>query len=201
MIFLNNFNYLEYLLRHQFAGVLSPAQGDIEPIIGLLVPIEVALGEIQLWSGQEITRPEFVRYLKQNNVFSGDIDQFAKLLERLKTQTKEQRLERTTNYAKLKEIADILDVSYSRIEGGKLSGRTGSVSADGIILAGGRSKRHLSGISRRLNFLEKTDTGFKLDRPLTVREAETVRSVIGLKKRPSLTATQKTDLPIEKMAA
>ncbi len=201
MTYINNFNYLEYLRRHGFVGALNPAQGDIEPIIGLLVPIEIAIGEIQLWSGQEVTRPEFVKYLKQNNVFAGDIDQFEKLRERLKTQTKEQRLERTTNNAKLKEIADILDVSYSRIHGGKLSGRTGHVSADGMVLADGRSKRHLSGIARRLSFLDRTDTGFKLDRPLTAKEAETVRSVLGLKKRPSLTAAEKTDRPIVKMAA
>lgn len=185
MKYLDNFNYLEFLKRHHFIGPIYPVKGDIEPIISLLVPTETAMSEIQHWSGQEVTKNEFVKYLRQNNVFVGDGD----ALQKLKSQTKEQRLKRTTDNAKLAKIADILEVSHSRIDGSKLTGRTGFVSEDGSISIQSRSKRHQSGITRRLGFLEQSEGGFRLNQDTTPREAEAIRAALGLKKRPSKPAS------------
>ena len=107
----------------------------------------------------------------------------------------------STANTKLKEIADALLVSRNRIDGDKLSGKGGSINDDGSIFVESRSKRHLSGISRRLGFLEKTDNGFKLDHSPTEREAEVIRTVLGLKKRPSAKTSEKEGVPTEKVTS
>lgn len=178
-------------------GLIYYDKSTGDKIDSILVPIDCALGEIQFWSGQDITRAEFVSYLKSNDIFMGDIDDFAKLKEKLKSQTKEQRFKARADNAKLRDIADNLEVSYARVEGGKLSGRSGFIRDDGTVSVEPRSKRHLSGIRRRLGFLRQTDGGFRLERDLTPREAETLRDVLGFKKRPSPKVSQKEGAPIE----
>ena len=170
-----------------------------QPIInGLLVPIEVALSEIQFWSGQTTTRAEFLRYLRESDVFYGDIEEFQKL----KKQAREKQSRMTANAScKLKEIADALEVSHNRIDGSKLAGKAGSIKDDGSIFVESRSKRHLSGIGRRLGFLERTDTGFRLDHTPSDREAEVIRTVLGIKKRPSSKIAAKIGAPIENGAS
>lgn len=188
---------MEYLKRHFMIGSLYFDQSTGVYIFGLLVPVDNALDEIRYWSGQGITKSEFVTYLRHNEIFIGDIDEFVKLREKVKKETKEQRLKRMANNAKLKEIADTLEVSYARVEGGKLSGKSGFVRDDGTIAVDARSKRHLSGIRRRLGFLRQEDDGFRLDRTLTAREAEALRDVLGIKKRPSFTISPKEGVPFE----
>lgn len=192
------FNFIEYLRRHLLLGRLSPpSSGSNEPIIeGLLVPVETALAEISYWPGQDVTRGEFLRYLRSNNIFIGDLEDF----KALKQKAKEQGLRITSDTnSKLIDIADNLHVSASRIDGSKLVGRTGYIQDDGSIYVESRSKRHLSGIKRKLGFLDQTGNGFQLNRTPTAMEAEAIRGVLGLKKRPSSNLTQKEGVPTEKM--
>lgn len=189
----DGFNYVEFLRRRQFIGPLYQSSADqgSHKFDGLLVPVEVALAEVQSWSGQETTRSDFVKRLKQTGVFVGDIEDF----QTQRQKVKEQGHRRLETIEKLKRIADALDISYARIDHDKLSGRTGSIRDDGSISVDSRSKRHLSGIKRRLGFLEPSETGFKLDRTPTPREAEAIRMVLGIKKRPPSRTSKKSEAP------
>jgi hypothetical protein len=82
--FLKGFNFIEFLKRRSFIGQLHPgirSEDQRNPIIGLLVPVQSAIDECELWSGQELPRKEFVNYLKTNNVFLGDADDLLRLKE------------------------------------------------------------------------------------------------------------------------
>ena len=95
MIYRDNFNYVEFLIRHGFIGQLYPTtKGSLEPIIiGLLAPVETALAEVLHWSGQDMNRAEFLKYLKQNDIFVGDLEE----LQKAKQKAKEEGLKIATN--------------------------------------------------------------------------------------------------------
>jgi len=67
------FDFVEFLQRRHFIGLIS------RDMYALLVPIQNALEECLLWSGQDISRDQLLKYLKANDihVFS-DIDDFTK---------------------------------------------------------------------------------------------------------------------------
>jgi hypothetical protein len=89
--YLRGFDYIGYLrmprrpkskgVPYSCIGPLHPARKSdpAEPIDGLLVPLQTALDECLLWSGQDVTKHEFVKYLKANDIFLGNIEDFAKL--------------------------------------------------------------------------------------------------------------------------
>lgn len=95
----------------------------------------------------------------------------------------------------LLSLCDALAISYSRIKnaaphGRTILGRHGDIQSQNgywYLYVEAKSKRHLSGIKRKLAFMElvtdMTDAGeFKLDRMPTTTEAETIRNVLGIKK-------------------
>jgi hypothetical protein len=126
-LFLKNCNYIGFLKRKSFIGQLHPAissEDQRNPIVGLLVPIQIAIDECDLWSGQELPRKEFVTYLKNNNIFLGDVDDLLKLKEQ---RSKNIIRETVMATAKLHDIADAIDVSILRRDGAKLSGRKGYI--------------------------------------------------------------------------
>jgi hypothetical protein len=114
----------------------------------------------------------------------------AKILERQK---------KGHSVTSLKELTEHLDVSPDKAKRGSISGKRGDIVFSGdrwSISTSPRSKRHASGISRRLGFMEPveiTDSRcqFRLDRMPTSSEAEVIREIVGLNKRPELTPEQR----------
>ena len=101
---MNGFNYIDYLKRHLMLGQVDPWRKTLEdqPIFTLLVDLNTAIEECKLWSGQEISKQEFVNYLKINDIYLfKNIDEFKNLKEKKiteptvfkvkKTMSKEQR--------------------------------------------------------------------------------------------------------------
>jgi hypothetical protein len=188
-------NFVLFLRKCKFIGQLT--QGD-NPIIGLLVAIDTALDECKLWSNQEITRSEFMDYLNKNRIFIGDINKFQeaktnKSIQNMIEQQKEAKV-------RLQKIADSVEVSGNRlkIEDGQsmLTGRNGYINSDWKVYVEARSKRHFSGVKRRLDFMKMLNdhgTGgeFAIDHPPTASEAETLRAVLGMKKRPTVAPESK----------
>lgn len=68
---LNGFDYVEYLKRHGYIGQIDPwrRHDNGDPVLCLLTSVEPALQECISWSGQEMTRSEFVKYLQSENIF------------------------------------------------------------------------------------------------------------------------------------
>lgn len=81
---LNGFDYIEYLKRHGYIGQIDPwrRHDNGDPVLCLLTSVEPALNECEGWSGQELKRGEFVRYLKANDIFVfRSVEEFAKYKE------------------------------------------------------------------------------------------------------------------------
>jgi hypothetical protein len=198
--YLKGFNFIEYLKRKSLVGQLHPIEDHRQPIIGLLVSLPTAIAECELWSGQELDRHSFIKYLKGNSIFLGDADDLLKLKEqRAKNISKENIL----NREKLSKIADAIEVSSSRANGDKLLGRKGhiSVSDNGLVAyVGNKSKRHYGSLSKKLSFMQPRSmynediAQFSLDRLPTSEEAQLLRSVVGFKKRPTLSDERKKQL-------
>lgn len=71
-------DYVSYLNNLRMIGPVDPwKRDDGSPALALLVAVDNALAECTDWSRQEITRSEFLNYLKDNDilVFS-NIDEF-----------------------------------------------------------------------------------------------------------------------------
>ena len=68
---LQGFNYVEYLKRHHFIGQIDPwrRHDNGNPVLCLLTAVEPAINECEGWSGQELKRGEFIKYLKDNDIF------------------------------------------------------------------------------------------------------------------------------------
>lgn len=68
---LNGFDYIEYLKRHSMIGQIDPwrRHDNGDSVLCLIVSVDTALNESEGWSGQELTRGEFVKYLQSNNIF------------------------------------------------------------------------------------------------------------------------------------
>jgi hypothetical protein len=192
-LFLKNCNYIRFLKGKSFIGQLHPAIGSEDqrnPIVGLLVPIQIAIDECELWSGQELPRKEFVTYLRNNDIFLGDANDFLKSKEQ---RSKNIISESVMNTARLHDIANALDVSILRRDGAKLLGRKGYIIAldTGLVVhAANKSKRHYSSLRKQLAFMEPRNTchddvaEFSLDRLPTPEEGRAIRKVLGFKKRP-----------------
>lgn len=59
---------------------VSHERGDIE---ALLVPVQVALDECNGWSNQDITKAQFLAYLRENDVeVFNSVEDFVKLKKR-----------------------------------------------------------------------------------------------------------------------
>jgi len=87
---MNGFNYIDYLKRHFMLGQVDPWRKTLEdkPIFTLLVDLNTAIEECKLWSGQEISKQEFVNYLKINDIYLfKNIDEFKEVKERKQTAT------------------------------------------------------------------------------------------------------------------
>lgn len=221
--FLHGFNYVLYLKRLGAIGQIYPVDRNDtgEPIIGLLVPIQIAYDECMNWSGQgqtldyfgklkdpneefdHITIAEFTKYLKTHKIFIGDINQFVKAKEE---RAKKMKAKDPLVLKQLDDIATALDVSTTRIKGSRIEGRKGYISTDRsswIVALSPKSIRHWTSMKKQLvfmtclipDFYAIRDKGeFKLDRMPTADEAETVRKLVGLNKRPELSDERRNAL-------
>lgn len=82
---LKGFDFTGYLKRHFFIGQIDPwrRHDNGDPVLCLLTSVETALNECEGWSGQEITRAEFVKELQSNNIFVfRTIEEFKKYKEK-----------------------------------------------------------------------------------------------------------------------
>lgn len=78
------FDFVEYLKKHWLVGQLDPWRrtDDGKPLFALLVPVDTALAECKEWSKIEISRAEFIDYLKLNDVLTfRNVDEFVKIKE------------------------------------------------------------------------------------------------------------------------
>ena len=201
------FNYTKYLERQKMIGPLDPwnKNDPTKPIIGLLVPLEIAINECVHWSGQEITRSEFLRYLTDNGVHAfNTIDDFRKA----KTSSREKTPRKTK---RLLEIVDELNVSKERIKFSEgfnrflIAGKSGYVHDDESNLSlihvyvSGRSKRHWSSIKRKLSFMKLVkDDGkgghFSFDTVPDNQQASAIRNMVGLSRCHTITPEHKEAL-------
>jgi hypothetical protein len=81
------FDYASFLKRKLMVGQVDPWRRTDEgkPLYVVLVPVDVALKECSEWSNQEITRSEFINYLKLNDILClRDINEFQKIKEEKK---------------------------------------------------------------------------------------------------------------------
>jgi hypothetical protein len=211
------FDYIGYLKRHSMIGPMHPwnKNDQAAPIMGLLVPVQSALDEIIGWTGQDITRNEFLAHLKENNIsVFNNIDEFVNLKSK-PIDGQQQHREKRTTYPKyrqsprLPELADRLEVSRTRIKyddqrGWLIVGKSGDIYLDEenwYIYATAKSKRHFSSLKRQLAFMTLLSSfiedGFvcgefslPIDRFPTSGEATIIRKFAGLKKsRPKIVST------------
>jgi hypothetical protein len=124
MEYLNGFNYATYLKRRLMVGQVDPWRrtDDGKPIYTILVPVETAIKECEEWSGQDISRSEFINYLKLNDILCfRNVEEFKKLKEELKEieekplkvrkrQISEEHREKLRNNAK-KARSKLLEIS------------------------------------------------------------------------------------------
>jgi hypothetical protein len=201
------FNYTKYLERRKMIGQLHPWNrfDQSKPIIGLLVPLEIAINECVHWSGQEITRSEFLRYLTDNGVHAfNTIDDFCK----------EKARNRETTPRKTKRLLEIvgeLNVSKERIKYSEgfnrflIAGKSGYVHDDESnpslmrVYVSGRSKRHWSSIKRKLSFMKLLkDEGkgghFSFDTMPDNQQASAIRNMVGLSRCHTITPEHKEAL-------
>jgi hypothetical protein len=116
-----SFNFIEFLKRRKFIDQLSPysridpcLDGIHQPdtIMGLLVPVDIAKDECELWFGQELPRGAFVKYLEDNDIsIFRTADDFGKEKEGLMKTTKEHK----KAVELLSIIADLIDVSQETL--------------------------------------------------------------------------------------
>lgn len=77
-------DYVRYLKGFRMIGQIDPWRADDngKPIFALLVTVDVALAECIALSGQDMTRHEFLSYLKEQDVqVFKNVDEFANLKE------------------------------------------------------------------------------------------------------------------------
>jgi hypothetical protein len=201
------FNYTKYLERRKMIGKLHSWNkfDQTVPVIGLLVPLDVAINECVHWSSQDITRSEFLRYLSDSGVHVfNTIDDFTKEKERDQG-TKPRKTKR------LLEITDELNVSKERIEYSSIhkrfiiAGKSGWVHEDEsnpsltCVYVSGRSKRHWSSIKRKLPFMKLLkDDGkggyFSFDKLPDSEQAAAIRNMVGMSKCHTITGEHKEAL-------
>ena len=106
--------------------------------------------------------------------------------------TKEENLSITV----LQGIADQLHVSLSRVSmtDGKniIQGKYGHVDSNWNVFLEVRSKRHMSGLKRRLDFMRLLNADdnmieFTVNHPPSADEAKMLRDALGIRKRPTST--------------
>lgn len=91
---LDGFDYVTYLKRRLMVGEIDPWRKTDEgkKLYTLLVSVEIAMEECQLWSGQEFTRHDFINYLKVNDVLTfKNIEDVVNLRESKVEETKIER--------------------------------------------------------------------------------------------------------------
>lgn len=104
-------NYVKYLKNLRMIGPVDPWKlDDGSPAMALLVPVESALVECNAWGNQDMTRNDFLTYLKTNDVLVfKNIDDFVnwkknKLKpsekEKFKRTISEERKNQLRNHAK-----------------------------------------------------------------------------------------------------
>ncbi len=71
MSYLKGFDFVNYLKKHFHVGQIDPwrRHDNGDPVLCLITSVEISLEECKLWSNQDITRSEFVKYLQENNIF------------------------------------------------------------------------------------------------------------------------------------
>lgn len=102
----NNINYVDYLKKHFYIGQIDPwrVHDDGQPILCLLTKVEDALEECKLWSLQDITRTEFIKYLEANRIFVfKNVDEFGKVREDIRNGEKVIKLARKRTRRNLTE--------------------------------------------------------------------------------------------------
>jgi hypothetical protein len=106
---LNKFNFADYLKRRPWqkdicdgrpwVGQVDPWRkyDDGKPIMALLTPVENALEECVAWSGQDMTREQFIKVLRNQGVLVfKNVDEFAKLREHREKEAKAEKKARKT---------------------------------------------------------------------------------------------------------
>lgn len=66
----DGFDYATYLKRHLMAGQIDPWRKTDEgkPLYALLVSVDIAMEECLGWSKQELSKYQFINYLKVNDI-------------------------------------------------------------------------------------------------------------------------------------
>lgn len=85
-------DYVEYLKRHFFIGQIDPWRRteDGRPILCLLTNVKDAIEECKNWSGEEISKQEFLRIMKEGDIFVfRNIEEFQKVKDELKDSRKQ----------------------------------------------------------------------------------------------------------------
>lgn len=116
---MNSIDIAKYLKSYRMIGQLYPDRKDIEgkPIIALLVPLSTAMAEFTEWSGQDVTKGEFVKALKDDGVLVfNSVDDYVKVrddVKALEKQLKKDKKKQKRNISeerknKLKEHAELM---------------------------------------------------------------------------------------------
>jgi hypothetical protein len=212
-IHLNGFNYTEFLKRRQFIGQVHPwnkNEQNNNPMMALLVPVQNAIDECNYWSGQDITREQFLTYMKNNNIYVfKNIDDFVKARE----EYDKNRKRINPMSPRLEEILTQIDVSEDRVKYNSeqdrvvILGKTGYVYEDHTdpsrihVHVEAKSKRHWSALKRKLSFMQlivDSETGGHFSMvtgPLLMQgEPEAIRKATGLSKKHYLTEEYKNTL-------
>lgn len=211
-------NCIRWLKQSWMVGQVYPwreSEQHLEPMVALLVPLSTAKHECLYRLGYDvsnldlITNQQFKSLLKKYKIeLFTDVNDprwvnrettYAREYNRKTLEETQEEVEAMeSNKDRLKAISKHLNTSEKRIANGKINGRRGHIHHDDLdhwtLKTEGKSKRHFSGIKRRLAFMDvKTDndTGgeFAMKRMPTPSEAEYIRSVVGLKQKPEKPVT------------
>jgi len=96
---LYGFDFISYLKSHLMLGQVDPWRKTMEdePIFTLLVTVDYALAECKSWSNQDISRQEFIDYLKINDIYLfKNIDEFKAVKEKKETLKVEKKKRETS---------------------------------------------------------------------------------------------------------
>lgn len=107
-------NTVNLLKNYRMIGQLSPwnIKDEAEPVVTLLVPVETALSEYKDYFGQDITRNDFLKALKEAGVLVfNNIDEFVKIRDNLKTinkltQKEKKKFKRSLSEERKKQLKE-----------------------------------------------------------------------------------------------
>lgn len=204
--YLINIDFVRYLKRLSLIGQVAPtSKNDIDnPRYSLLCTTALALEHCQAWSNQDIPEPQFKKYLRDNGISYGDteVESIMEIETAQRPRSKPKLVGQfiVSHKSKLLDVANALSVSKDRVKKYSdqhgcpiMEGRLGHIYTDGThwyVYPLAKSKRGWTGIKAKLRFMELYRDGgmegeFRLARLPSEYESETIRELLGLKKRPT----------------